>query len=269
MLALWAPEEDIRERVLAVLDSESDVRVAATWPEFRSAFADAGCGVVAEPEPRSELFGHLQALRSRRTAGALVLILHRNPRVLRRLKDVIVEEVVWMDRLDDLPAAVKGAETERRLQRMERRVREADHLPETLVDAVGRTLGSRPPLTSVQELAADLERDRRTLWHHWRNAVDQEESGLTLKGFLDWILLLRGTSMKTESRSWREVADELGVHVRTLRRVSRRRTGRSLRELSPTRGEEESYFAAFREEAMLPLLTGPGDGWSEANGART
>lgn len=269
MLALWAPEVDVRERVLAVLDTESDVRVTTTWPEFRSAFADTGCGILAEPEPRSELFGHLRSLRSRRPDGALVLILRRNPRVLRRLKDVIVEEVVWMDRLADLPAAVKGAETERRLRRMERRVREADHLPDTLIDAVGRTLGSRPPLTSVQELAADLERDRRTLWHHWRNAVDEEQSGLTLKGFLDWILLLRATSMKTESRSWREVADEMGVHVRTLRRVARRRTGASLRELSPARGEEErAFFAAFREEAMLPLLTGSGNGWSEAGGPR-
>lgn len=256
MLALWAPEPEVRRQVLEVLDTEEEVRVAGTWREFRHAFSDAGCGLVAEPEPRPELFGHLRSLRSRRPEGTLVLTLRRRPRVLRRLKDVIVEEVVWMDELGDLPAAVQGAETERRLQALERRVREADHLPETLVDAVVCSLGSRPPLTSVQELAAELERDRRTLWHHWRNAVDQEASDLTLKGFLDWIVLLRAGSMKTASRSWHEVAKELGVHARTLRRVAQRRMGASLRDLSPAAGQEDAFFSAFHEEAIAPLLAG-------------
>ena len=144
MLALWAPDDDVRRQVLAVLGSRNEIRVASTWREFRVAFVEVGCGLVADPEPGPELFGQLQALRSRRPDGALVLALRRNPRVLRRLKDVIVEEVVWMDRMADLPAAVRGAETERRLQRVERRVREAEHLPDTLVDAVARS-GAVPP----------------------------------------------------------------------------------------------------------------------------
>lgn len=267
MLALWAPEEEVRQKVLAVLDPD-EVRVAATWPEFRVAFDDAGSGLVAVPEPRPDLFGHLQALRSRRPGGTLVLALRRNPRVLRRLKDVIVEEVVWMDELAELPAAVQAAETQRRLQRMERRVRNADHLPSTLVDAIVRSLSSRPPLTSVQDLSTDLDRDRRTLWHHWRNATSGERSGLTLKGFLDWIVLLRAASMKTENRSWHEVADEIGVHPRTLRRVAQRRTGESLRDLSPVQGGGETFFTAFRDEAIEPLLASPGNGASGANGRR-
>lgn len=258
MLALWAPEEEVRRQVLEVLDTEEEVRIAGSWREFRHTFADADCGLVAEPEPRPELFGHLRSLRSRRPEGTLVLTLRRRPRILRRLKDVIVEEVVWMDELGDLPAAVQGAETERRLQALERRVRDADHLPGTLADAVVCSLRSRPPLTSVQELAAELERDRRTLWHHWRNAVDEEASGLTLKGFLDWIVLLRATSMKTASRSWNDVAEELGVHARTLRRVSQRRMDASLRELSSAAGQEEAFFAAFHGEAIEPLLDGSG-----------
>lgn len=266
MLPLWAPEEDVRQQVLAVLDPVEELRVAATWPEFRQAFGDAGRGLVAEPDPRPELFGHLQALRSLRPGGTLVLTLHRNPRVLRRLKDVIVEEVVWMDELADLPAAVHGADVQRRLHQLALRVRGADHLPSTLVEAVVLSLRSRPPLTSVQELSADLERDRRTLWHHWRNAVGRETSRLTLKGFLDWILLIRATSMKTDSRSWYEVADEVGIHPRTLRRVARRRVGESLRELAPTVGDGEACFAAFREEAMEPLLASPPNGLNGGNG---
>lgn len=255
MVALWAPDEDVRQQVLDVMDLEERIHVAATWGEFRGALADASCGVVAEPEPRPELFGHLQSLRSRDLDGTMVLALRRNPRVLRRLKDVIVEEVVWMDELSDLPAAVRGARTERRLQQMEREVRRAEHLPETLVETVVRALRSRPPLTSVQELAGELERDRRTLWHHWRSAVDEEQSELTLKGFLDWIVLLRAAAMKTESRSWHDVADELGVHARTLRRVVQRRTGSSLCDLPTSAGRDgEEFLDAFREEAMAPLL---------------
>ena len=260
MLVLWAPDQEVRDRVLSVLDAEGDLRVAASWKEFRGAFGADACGIVAEPEPRPELFGHLQALRARGGEGTLILALRRNPTVLRRLKDVIVEEVVWMDELSDLPAAVRAAETDRRLQRMERRVREADHLPDTLVDAITRSLRSRPPLTSVQKLAVELERDRRTLWHHWRRAVDERGSGLTLKGFLDWIVLLRAAAMKTGSRSWHEVADELGVHARTLRRVAQRRTGESLRDLSPAREQGKDHFAAFRREVMVPLLTASRNG---------
>lgn len=263
MPVLWAPEDDVRQRVLDALDREEGVRQAPTWQRFRRAFREDACGVVAARDPRPELFGQLQALRSREEGGTLVLVLRRNPRILRRLKDVLAEEVVWMDELSDLPAAVQAAETERRLQRLERRVREADHLPGTLATAVGRSLRSRPPLTSVQELAGELGRDRRTLWHHWRSVVDDGESDLTLKGFLDWIVLLRAAAMKSESRSWQDVAEELGVHARTLRRVAQRRTGESLRDLSPAPPESERLFAAFREEAMAPLLApgqGPGDG---------
>lgn len=265
MLILWAPEQDARERVLAALDGVEDLRVAPSRERFRRAFGEGVCGVVAAPEPRPELFGHLQALRDREAGGTLVLVLRRSPRILRRLKDVIAEEVVWMDRLSDLPAAVRGAETERRLQKLGRRVREADHLPDTLVAAIGQSLRSRPPLTSVQELAGELDRDRRTLWHHWRSAMDDGQTDLTLKGFLDWVLLLRATAMKSGSRSWHDVAGELGVHARTLRRVAQRRTGASLRDLSPGSGELDDRFEAFRDEAVAPLLAASDNGDADAS----
>lgn len=265
MLVLWAPEEEVRRRVLEVLDGVGEeIRIAASWQEFRAELSGADCGVVAEPEPRPELFGQLQALEGRR--ATLVLTLRRNPRVLRRLKDVIVQEVVWLDELSELPAAVRGARTERRLRDVEHDVRACDHLPGTLVDALSRSLRSRPPLTSVQELASDLERDRRTLWHHWRNAVDEEESRLTLKGFLDWVVLLRAAALKTGRRSWHDVAEDLGVHARTLRRMAKRRMGVSLRDLAPPPVRGDETFEAFRQEALAPLLEAAPRGRSGGNG---
>lgn len=252
MLALWSPEGEERRRVLERVPEGRDVRTAGSWEAFRRLFPEARCAVVVAPDPDPELFARLQTLQHHHPEPAVVLVTRRDPSNLRHLKDVILEEVVWTDALEgELEAAIRRAEAERRFRRLAGRLADAGDLSPTLAAALTRALRRRPPLTSVQALAGEVERDRRTLWHHWRNVIGQEED-LTLKAYLDWILLLRAAARKTEDASWREVAEELGVHARTLRRVARRQFDRPLQGLA--NGERQAFFTAFEREVMEPLV---------------
>lgn len=264
MLAMWSPQEETGQRALPHLPDDREVRSAGSWEAFRRLYRDADCALVMAPDPGSELFARIGTLKERHPARPVLLVTCRDPAVLRRLKDVVLEEVVWTDALDEeLGPAIRRADAERRFRRLQDELEAAGHLPETLVTTLALALRRRPPLTSVQGLAGEVERDRRTLWHHWRNAVG-EEADLTLKGFLDWVLLLRAAARKAEGRSWREVAAELDVHPRTLRRVAGRHFDRPLRELSEDAWSE--FFAAFEADVMGTLLSsdpakvGPGAG---------
>lgn len=259
MLALWIPE-DADPGAVASAPGEWEVRSVEAWGGFRRLFPEARCAVVVAPDPGPDLFARLQALKDRHPGIPLVLATRRHPATLRRLKDITVEEVVWMDEMEtQLWPAVRRADAERWFAGLADRISADPELPTTLAAALERALRRRPPFTSVQALAGEIERDRRTLWHHWRNAVG-EDRDLTVKVFLDWVILLRAAARKTGDRSWRRVAAELGVHGRTLRRVARRRCEEPLQRLAD-RGRE-TVFAAFEDEVVDPLLAGP----SEAGG---
>lgn len=258
MLSLWVQEDEARERATSALPDHAAVRASAEWEDFRASLPEASCAIVLARKPSdSEVFADLQLFRQEYGSGGpdvpLVLCLPRSSAVLRRLKDVIVEEVVWLDELEtELGPAVRRAGAERRFRACRDRVEAADRLSDSLNRALCRALTRHPPVTSVQRLAREVHRDRRTLWHHWDNAVD-DGIELTLKGFLDWIVLLRAAVERSGAGSWEQVAEEFGVHTRTLRRTARRRTNGPLGRLDD--GGLEACFRRFEEE-VLPRVTG-------------
>lgn len=266
MVTVWAQDRDTRQRLHAALPDDVPSRSCSGWEEFRDSLDDTACAVVAARPTGAQLFADLQLLDGRGDGGdgtgvALVLCLPRNSNGLRRLKDLTVDEVVWLDELDDqLPRAVRRARAERRFREFRGRVARCDHLSPTLARAIERALTRQPPLTSVQRLAQEVERDRRTLWHHWNRTVDDTDE-LTLKAFLDWIVLLRAAVERAGTESWEEVAQEFGVHARTLRRTARRRTEDRLGRLA--NGGLEACFRHF-EENVLPRVTRPGQADGDA-----
>jgi len=244
------PEPGTPERT-----DEEEVVACRARETFRTSLEEADCAVVvAAPSGDPEVLADLRLVRESDGPGAgvpLVLCVPRSSGSLRRLGEVSADEIVWLDALEEeLAAAVQRAEAERRFRDLRRRLAERDDLSPTLSEALGRALTRRPPVTSVQRLAREVDRDRRTLWHHWNRAV-RSDAELTLKAFLDWIVLLRAAVERTDAESWEEVADEFGVHARTLRRAARRRTEDPLGRL--TNGGLEPCFRAFEEE-VLPLL---------------
>lgn len=134
------------------------------------------------------------------------------------------------------------------------RFREAEHLPAALREALSSACRSERPVRSVNQLAAAMASNRRTLWHQWRRAVGSSE--LRLQDFLHWILLLHALGRKSSERSWGDVAQQIGVHAHTLSRYARQLTGRTLSELDA--GGEAAVTTLFRERVLQLLLREPG-----------
>lgn len=252
MLGIYDEEPELTDRILEdVLPSRPNERTGE-WVKFRKLFARSDCALVIAPDPAADLLARLQALKDRHDGVPVVLVTEKDPEALRRLKDVVIEEVLWVEEVvEELPVALRRAEGERCFREIEKRLESAPGLSATLVAALTRAVRRRPPLTSVGTLASEVDRDRRTLWHHWRDAFDGD-SGLTPKGFLDWVLLLRAAAAKSDDRSWREVAEQLGVHTRTIRRVADRRLEAPLSEV--TNGSRDAFFDAFRSEVLDALV---------------
>ncbi len=256
MLAVYSEDPPLARRAVRHLEDHGRPEVFEEWTRLLGNFSRADHVVVAAPEPGPGLLARMEALKQRDPTVPFLLITRRDPEVLRHLKNIVIEEVLWTDELDDgLTLALRRADGDRRLRRIDARLREASYLSPTLVAALGRAALRRPPLTSVRDLAAEIDRDRRTLWHHWKESFDPRGNDLTPKGFLDWVLVLRARAARTEGRSWSDVARELGVHTRTLRRVAGRRLGAGLEELADR--DLDGLLEVFEREVMVPLLGDP------------
>jgi len=129
---------------------------------------------------------------------------------------------------------------------------EAKHLLTTLREALAYACRSERPVHSINELAAAVNRNRRSLWHQWTQAVGSSPP-LRLQDFLHWILLLRALGRKSPERTWAAVAEDLGLHAHTLWRYAKDLTGRTLPALT---GAEEEIQRLFRERVLEFLLEG-------------
>lgn len=262
MLAIFSEDAELARRTVRRLEDVGETEVFDEWIPLGKRLDRADLVVVAAPDPDRDLFARMQAHKGRAPSVPFILVTRRDPDALRRLTDLSIEEVVWADELDEeLFPALRRAEGERRFREYERRLRAARHLSPTLVAALARALRRRPPLASVRSLAAEVDRDRRTVWHHWREAYG-EKGDLTPKGFLDWVLLLRAAVARTPGTTWRRVARDVGVHTRTLRRVADRRLDATLDEVAEIAGRDvEALFRRFSREVLEPLTV---DGPTEA-----
>lgn len=263
MLGIYSENADLADRVRRCVEESWPTEVVAAWEAFRKLFPDVDTGVLATVEPAPDLFGRMQSLKELHPLTPLVLVTRRDARTLRRLKDVRLEEVVWTGELEtEIRPSVERAEAERRFREIGNRLSSAGQLSPVLRAALVRAVQRRPPPVSVANLAAEVDRDRRTLWHHWTGAFP-DDSDLTPKGFLDWVLLLRAVVEQSGGRSWQRVAGELGVHTRTLRRIADRRLGISLNEIDAS--ERDRFFERFRIDVLRPLA--PEDGGEGATDA--
>ncbi len=98
---------------------------------------------------------------------------------------------------------------------------------------------------------------------HW-NAV--LPVGATLKPLLDWALLLRAITMRAET-SWPGVARRLGVHPRTLERLSHRFAGVSLGVLYREEGLAQKVFRRWVAKELVPESADARRGPSEIAGS--
>lgn len=254
MFALYCNAATYLARVLATFPAQQHVRATSVWPRFQRTLPEAAGGVVVLPWLTDIAFSKLCALASRHAAWPLVLVTTRDADNARHLKDVAVSEVVWLSEVErDLWPAVQRAAGRHAFHVLASTVEGLESLPVTLREALGYACRSRTPVRSVADLASAASCRRSTLWYHWNRAVDTDPP-LRLEDFLDWLLVLHAIGRKGPDRAWPSVAEELGVHERTLGRLARRLTGRRLGDLNLS--GQGAAMELFRTSMLDPLLAG-------------
>lgn len=254
MLTIFSSDETLAERAALAAGESRDTETVRAWTRLRKIFPRAEQVVVVAPRPSADLFARIRALSRRDPDVPFVIVTRPDPEALRWLKGVDVAEVVWIDELDaGLPLALQRIVAEPYFRELGVDFSESPRLSPVLGRALARAVRRRPPFPSVRALAAAVDRDRRTIWHHWRDAVGQRRD-LTPKGFLDWILLLRAAVGGAVTTPWRLIARDLGIHARTLRRTAGRRLDVSLRGLRAL--GLDGVRGQFRRKVREPLLRG-------------
>lgn len=255
-LVLHADDPAHLRRLWGFLPREHPTTLAEHWSEVERHSVGTPCLVVSIGSLRtSPLVPRLAALRARQPHRPVVLVTHPDPDNTRHLKDVSVDEVVWCREAErDLAAAVLRAcgRTTGALPHLAAPLEAAAHLPAALRAALGHACRSELPVRSVNQLAAAVGSDRRTLWYHWTRTLGPDGE-LRLQDFLHWVLLLRALARKTPDRTWASVAGEVGVHGHTLRRFARHLAGRTLPALEEEGGAEAA--ALFRDRVLRLLLS--------------
>lgn len=255
MLALYSADPKQVPRLRSALRSPRDMVAVTDWDQFQRVLPGARCSVVHVDhlDTACEL-PRLSAMRARHPRHPVVLVTRWDLENARHLKDVSVEEVIWMPEVDrGLRPAVDRAcsRTPNPVHCLALVFESAEHLPRGLREALAHACRSEQPVRSVNELATAAGRNRRTLWHQWNRTLGGTP-GLRLQDFLHWLLLLRALAAKTPERSWASVAEALKLSPQTLWRYARDLTGRTLPALEEAEGEVLSHF----QDSVLRALLG-------------
>lgn len=227
MFAVFASDPSLRARVRALLPPDPPPSTTGNWLRFQLLLPDSGCSCAVVPRLSSSWIWRLDG-----SARAVdILVTGRDSENARRLKDVRIAEVVWLEALGrELPVAGRRVAARTRRSRIGDVLERVGLSDPTLLRALEHALDDPDPPVSVSGLARRVGWDRRTLAVHWRRAAG--DGAIRLTETIQWIVLLRAVEKKVQGRSWQEVAGSLDVTGRTLFRISRRLTGASAGEVA-------------------------------------
>ncbi|HEY0150574.1 MAG TPA: hypothetical protein VGB92_01175 [Longimicrobium sp.] len=253
MLALYSADPKQVPRLRSALPPQPRVVAVQDWEQLHDVIPQATCSVIhVDQLASSSGVPRLSALKSRHPRHPVVLVTRWDLENARQLKDLTVEEVIWLQEVEQgLRTAVERAcaQEPNYVYCLALPFERAEHLPPVLREALAHACRSERPVHSVNELAAAVDRNRRSLWHQWNRAVDG--APLRLQDFLHWILLLRALGKKTPERSWAAVAEELRMSPQTLWRYARDLTGCTLPALAEA---QEETIRLFRARVLAFLL---------------
>lgn len=249
MYTLYCFHSPLRDRLRTLLESRVDLRVCTDWLEFERIAPRANCAVV-ELDRLSDRWGFDRLLAfQNREATPLVLVTRGELGNARRLKRLSVEEVVWLEDVgEELLPAIRRAEVKDLLVHLRHELDGRNDLSRELRLALSYALDDPNPVRTQKELAVAAGCSRSTLIRHWEATIPGH---ITLKTFLDWVLLARALSIKKATSSWRKVSEALGIPRETLSQVSRRLTGSPLGELDLE--DIDAILRPFRKTIIEPL----------------
>lgn len=250
MTVLFATDQIYIPRLRTALPQAT---LATSWESFCRASASAECGVVLIPwigrDNTLELLWHHA---SRYPQLALILITHNDAENARLIRSLPLADLLWIDEIEErlLPATMKGAQSRTAL-RTAGFLAHASSIPVGVRTALAAALRGEYTLRSISDLASFCGRDRRTLWYHWQQLPAADN--VPLKDMIRWIILIRAATLKTPSRKWSAIADELGIDTRSLGRWATRLAGLRLQQLAGT--GLPTLLHHFHQRALRHFLT--------------
>lgn len=256
MLVLYSADPKQVPRLRSAIPTQRQVVAVENWGQLVRAIPAAQCSVIHVDHLESDTsLPRLSALKDRHPEHPVVLVTRWEVENARHLKDVSVEEVIWLLEVEQglRPAIERACAREPNyVHCLALLFEQAENLPAGLREALGHACRSERPIHSVNALAASVKLNRRSLWHQWNRSVDPS-AGLRMQDFLHWILLLRALGRKTPDRSWAAVAEWLEISPQTLWRYARDLTGRTLPALERS---EDEVVCLFRSRVVEFLVDG-------------
>lgn len=228
-------------------------QIVSRWSTFERLLPTSRCGVlVIERLHLSIEFQRLCALRRERDECPIVLVTRPEPESLRLLKDLVVEEVLWLQELrHNLPMTVQRASIRHPLGAIAAEIQAVTSLGPRLRFALVEACRSNMPVHSVVDLASRCDCDRRTLWRAW-NASGRPGNHIRLEDVLGWIILIHAISIRTSGRGWSAVAAQLAINERRIYRLSERLLHVPLCQASEIGSRE--LVTRFHSEVITPIL---------------
>ncbi|MBA4158661.1 MAG: hypothetical protein H0X65_14470 [Gemmatimonadetes bacterium] len=239
MIVVYCPDARLQPLVRSSLGTTFR-SFAIYWKGVRVASCVASCVIlVLEWLSSGSGQGGLHVLKQRPTSCPVVLVMRKDVENARALKDVVVEEVVWLEELKIcLLPALEGARSRGGLDRLAAAIAGASCLPARLRTALALACEVKRPVRSVNELARLAGCHRGALWREWRNAA-KPTPAFRLEVFLHCLLLYHAVVCRSAGSPWLNIARELGTHEQSLRRMAKPSVGYILAEL-------------VRESGLLP-----------------
>lgn len=173
--AVHCEDRQYEDRIRALLGPDFGVSTYTRWSDFLSASKTASCSIVeaenlASRSSRRNLFQFCTYPPLR----PLVLITRFDDINARALKDLCVDEVVWLSRLDrELVSAVRKSQRREFMVVLGDAIRRNERLPRRLADALAGACTSSVAIQSQQELLQFSHAHRTTLFRQWREIAGE------------------------------------------------------------------------------------------------
>jgi hypothetical protein len=254
---VWCEDVEFRPKIARTLEAEGlDVMFPDDWSTFEHLLSNSACSVLVMSDPPSERV--LELLLPTDAAG----------RALERTQSIVViRDGSTIDSPGLISSFHHGTITRVEVARMlsDAILRESARaalrlamfrahgnaiLPDGFRRAVILMCQADPPAASVQAAAAIASRDDSTMRGYWRNAHMTE---LSLKRYVDVVLLLAARARKSVALKWSDVAREYDIGMPRLRAVAHREMG-----CWPGNGQAVAWLAfarRFRDDVdrMFPV----------------
>lgn len=232
-VAFCCPQDGLWYRIRRTLPPLILDRRTGSWDAFLRAVSGADCAVIAFPTlgVQSRVV-RLVALCRQYPHLPVVLITRRDADQLKRVSHLRIESVVWVSELEgSLTGAVQEARSATVFAQLSEEIASRADLPLAFRKILVAACHGKGTINSVNQLAKLMNRDRKTIWYHWRKATEDRET-IHLKEFLDWLRVVRARELAVTGHYGAVIGNQLNTSARSLQRQIRRLTGLSLSELA-------------------------------------